>query len=304
MENFSPPTRTPDKRALISFGKFIPPKAKADKKYYDLSMIYRNSQDPVLLKKISIDVWLLRDELEYIVMARLNSNPDSKSFDDLYEEFSLKPAPTLRLIKNDDSENEADKEINPGEKDENSSNDTEEKDQETSDQKEIIIQRVPQLPQEKVFSGRTFLAEIYMDQILFFSNKQFTEGQSIVISFNIPEKFILNAEVTYSQSYSLKNRILSETTLPYRICAKFSFLRKGERTLLRNFLEKVEFRPELEHEENDPASLESNSQDSQDSQEIESPEENGDDSQDLNDEESSEENNTTSESSDEEKESA
>lgn len=301
MENFSPSLKVPDKKAQISFGKFIPAKAKADKKYYDLPMIYRNSQDPVLLKKINIDVWLLRDELEYIVMARLNSNPDSKTFDDLYEEFSLKPTPKLRLIKNDDSENEAESEVNPEEKDENSSNDTEEKDQEKSDQKEIIIQRVPQLPQEKVSSGRTFLAEIYMDQILFFSNKQFTEGQSIVISFNIPEKFILNAEVTYSQSYSLKNRILSETTLPYRICAKFSFLRKGERTLLRNFLEKVEFRPELEHEENDPASIESNSQDSL---ENESPEENGDDPQGLNAEESSEENNTTSDSNDEDKESA
>ena len=129
------------------------------------------------------------------------------------------------------------------------------------------------------------------------------EGQSIVISFNIPEKFILNAEVTYSQSYSLKNRILSDTTLPYRICAKFSFLRKGERTLLRNFLEKIEYRPELAVEENDPASLENQLQDSQDS---EAPEDNEkeDEAQDQTAEEAPEEEPVSSGSDDEEKESA
>ena len=110
------------------------------------------------------------------------------------------------------------------------------------EKKELIIQRLPSLPPEKICHGKTFLSEIYMEQILFFSDRQYTEGQSIVIQFNVPEKFILNAEVAYSQSYSLKNRVISKTNLPYRISANFTFLKEGERTLLRKFLENIEFK--------------------------------------------------------------
>ena len=218
-------------------------------------MIYRNSQDPVQLKKIDITVWLLRDELEYIVMAKLKKDPNLKNFDDLFEEFSKKSAPNLRLIKSEDnlaSQNEENDQIETNDESteknlknqEDQIQNTESKEQEESlpAKKEIIIQRVPELPTEKKCIGRTFLSEIYMDKMLFFSDKLFTEGQSVVIQFDIPEKFILNAEVTYSQSYSLRNRIISKANLPYRICANFSFLKPGERTLLRNFLEKIEYR--------------------------------------------------------------
>ena len=212
-------------------------------------MIYRNSQDPVLLKKINIDIWLLRDELEYIVMSRLKNNPDQRVFNDLYEEFSPKKTPKLKLLKNNETEENPTK--SDGQSDSTSDESLDESPEsdvnkpKDENKKEVIVQRIPQLPSEQIYAGRTFLAEIYMNKILFFSNKQFTEGQSIVLSFDIPEKFILNAEVTFSQSYSLKNRILSETNLPYRICAHFSFLRQGERTLLRNFLEKIEYHPEM-----------------------------------------------------------
>lgn len=211
-------------------------------------MIYRHSNDPVFLKKINIDVWLLRDQLEQIILSRLKADPNIKNFDDLIEEFSLKPKPNLRLLKFDDSEikveNEDDLSGEFSEKNKTESIHESELDSESIGQqkKEIIIQRLPQLPDEKIHHGKTFLSEIYMDRMLFFSNKQFVEGQSVVIQFNIPQRFILNAEVLYSQAYSLKNRIISKSNMPFRVCVQFTFLKSGERTLLRKFLEDIEFK--------------------------------------------------------------
>lgn len=218
---------------------------------YHCLMIYRQSTDPVFLKKINIDVWLLRDQLEQIILSKLDENPDTTNFDHLIDEFTPKEKPNLRLLKFEEQNEESDK------SEETSDIDAKKNDSEEDDtppqKKEIITQRIPKLSPEKICQGRTFLSEIYMDKILFFSDRQFVEGQSIVIKFNVHEPFILNAEILYSQSYSLKNRIISDSNLPYRVYAQFTFLREGERTILRKFLENIEYRPKelevAEHEE-------------------------------------------------------
>jgi len=222
-------------------------------------MIYRQSNDPVFLKKINIDVWLLRDQLEQIILSRLEADPNIKNFDDLIEEFAPKSKPNLRLLKfEDESDSETntnkkeaspDKQSEEGNQDEEKQNEKSKQEiksatpsEEINNKKEVITQRLPNLPKDKINQGKTFLSEVHMDRMLFFSNKQFIEGQSIVIQFNIPQRFILNAEVLYSQSYSLKNRIISDSNMPFRICVQFTFLKSGERTLLRKFLEDIEFR--------------------------------------------------------------
>ena len=50
----------------------------------------------------------------------------------------------------------------------------------------------------------------------------------------------MNADVTYCQAYGGHQRVLGDKKLPYRICAKFTFLRPGEKTILRKFLTSVE----------------------------------------------------------------
>jgi len=222
-------------------------------------MIYRQSNDPVFLKKINIDVWLLRDQLEQIILSRLEADPNIKNFDDLIEEFAPKSKPNLRLLKFEDEpdsetntnkkEASPDKQSEEGNQDEEKQNEKSKQEiksatpsEEINNKKEVITQRLPNLPKDKINQGKTFLSEVHMDRMLFFSNKQFIEGQSIVIQFNIPQRFILNAEVLYSQSYSLKNRIISDSNMPFRICVQFTFLKSGERTLLRKFLEDIEFR--------------------------------------------------------------
>ena len=129
-------------------------------------MIYRNSQDPVLLKKNQHRrFWLLRDELEYIVMARLNSNPDQKSFDDLYEEFSLKPTPNLRLIKSDETDDKPEDESSA--EDKTTSNSDEDNEQSESTEKEIIVSESPNFPKKKFFLAELFGRNIYGSNPLF-----------------------------------------------------------------------------------------------------------------------------------------
>lgn len=110
-----------------------------------------------------------------------------------------------------------------------------------------LYQRRPQLPAEKVINGKTVMAEVGMDEIYFFCSKKLLVGQSIVIEFQIPKRFRLCAEVRYCRQYNMKSRIISENALPYRAVAKWTYLRPGERTLLRQFIESIE--PTIAHQQ-------------------------------------------------------
>lgn len=110
-----------------------------------------------------------------------------------------------------------------------------------------LYQRRPQLPTEKVINGKTVMAEVGMDEIYFFCSQKLLVGQSIVIEFQIPKRFRLCAEVRYCRQYNMKSRIISENALPYRAVAKWTYLRPGERTLLRQFIESIE--PVIPHQQ-------------------------------------------------------
>ena len=68
-----------------------------------------------------------------------------------------------------------------------------------------------------------------------------------LIQLLIPRPFIVSAQVISCKRFNLRTRIISENRLDYRIHAKFTFLAKGERTLLRDFLEAIQ--PNLPKEE-------------------------------------------------------
>ena len=60
----------------------------------------------------------------------------------------------------------------------------------------------------------------------------------------------------------MKSRVISQSSLPFRTGIKFTFLKEGERTLLRNFIKSVE--PDLEPEKatpNDDSEEESSGED-------------------------------------------
>lgn len=194
-------------------------------------MIYKNSTAPVLLKKINLKVWSLKEELTHLILSQIDSTEENELIKKLVEDYTPEK-PKLRLIKNEDDLEEPEDQIQAP---------SEEKHEEEQDSSlEEITQKIVRLPEEKISQANTIMSEIYMDEIYFFSNSPFVEGQSIVINFCIPQNFIMNADVTFCQAYSSSNRVIGKGKLPFRVCAKFSFIRQGEKTLLRKFLEAVE----------------------------------------------------------------
>lgn len=197
-------------------------------------MIHHNSKDPVFIKKITLNIWKLRSEVEAIVRKKLEQNPElakSKDFEELIQEYTMKNlesqseespegTPDLKVVEEGD-------EPPPDDDDKRENSNVE------------VIQRHPDLSNDLIYKARLMLSEISMFSVYFFCESPLTIGQSIVIDFLVPNRFVLNAEITYCRPFNMKSRIISKNKLSYRIAAEFTFLRNGERTLLRNFLKSI-----------------------------------------------------------------
>ena len=220
-------------------------------------MIYNNSTDPVFIKKISLKIWLLKDEVKAVIQEKMKSSQaDELTIDELRKEYCSKNEKTAEVIPLNPSED-----LDSGEDEMAAALAAAESEEEVAPEGEQepvvqeaalsedtgeyqIIQRSPILGQDDTSSGKTILAEVGMDRIYFFSSKAFLNGQSIVIEFLIPKRFVVNATIVFCREYNMKSRIISKNRLPYRIGADFSFLKEGERTLLRQFIHSIE--PEVQ----------------------------------------------------------
>ncbi len=251
-------------------------------------VIYGSSSDPVLIKKISLKIWTLRDEIEAVIRKRLKSAPiptegtpadpasikEHLQLSSLIEEYTkthTPPAPTvastaggLSLIQGGGGQNPgaqmpeataaapaegeaavappAEEATAPAE-DAQAALDPATTAAATQDAPSsdgvTIYQRHPELPEDAYVHGRMVLSEIDINKLFCFCTERFTEGQSILIEFLVPKRFVLSAKVAYCRNYTIRGRILRERKLTYRLMAKFTFERPGERTLLRQFLESI-----------------------------------------------------------------
>lgn len=232
-------------------------------------MIHNSSSDPVLIKKISLKIWSLRDEIEARIQAQLESDTEVSSevleakVSELRTEYTKKAEATdnnvLQLKTAEDlpadgedemakamaaaMEGGVDDAAPEGETiDEASDNVVSMSGAPVVDNNviSIAIESPVNLSEEKISKGKTILSEIGMEKMFFFSNKAFTEGQSIVIQFCIPKTFIVNADVIYCRPFNIKSRIISQNNYTHRMLIKFNFLKEGERALLRQFIQSIE----------------------------------------------------------------
>jgi hypothetical protein len=239
-------------------------------------MIHNSSSDPVLIKKISLKIWSLRDEIESRIQDKIDAGelvPESleEKITELRHEYTKKsdiPNNVLQLKTSADLPAEGEDEmakamaaaIEDGGAEE--ANPEESADSEANEKANEILAGfsaaidtgvapvnnniisiaidTPNLAEEKISKGKTILSEIGMEKMLFFSNKAFTEGQSIVIQFCIPKSFIVNADVIYCRPFNIKSRIISQNNYTHRMLIKFNFLKEGERALLRQFIQSIE----------------------------------------------------------------
>jgi hypothetical protein len=246
-------------------------------------MIHNSSSDPVLIKKISLKIWSLRDEIEFRIQEKLDAGemiPESidEKITEIRAEYTKKspiPDNIIALKSSSELPSEEDDEMAKamaaamaGE-----GNDEVIADEVIAEAAEAPVDgeiqetsnvigmngatlpptspqpnlntitigiEAPKLSEEKISKGKTILAEIGMEKMLFFSNRAFTEGQSVVIQFCIPKTFIMNADVVYCRPFNLKSRIISLNNYSHRMLIKFNFLKEGERALLRQFIQSIE----------------------------------------------------------------
>jgi hypothetical protein len=235
-------------------------------------MIHNSSSDSVLIKKISLKIWSLRDEIESRIQDQLAAGTPSEELDlmkmrDQYTRKDLKDplannvlslslTPDAELDTGEDEMARAMAEVSSEEENEEAGKENSEVAENAEvttapanlvsiDQNIISISlEVPNIPEDKISKGKTVLSEIGMDKMFFFCNKPFTEGQSIVIQFCIPKTFIVNADILYCRPFNLKSRIISQNNYTHRALIRFNFLKAGERALLRQFLQSIE--PDLQ----------------------------------------------------------
>ena len=194
--------------------------------------IHKASKDPVLIKKIALQIWSLRTEIEEVIRYRVSEankrEIEKPPLDDLIEEYSGKIAPQeIEAIFESTSEEEGEE----GEEEETVG--------EEEPEGNTVTQRNPFIPEDKITNGKTLLSEINMEYLFLFSADSFIEGKNVVVKFLVPKAFSLNAEVIHCRKHTMSSRVISGQKLPHRACFKFTFLKPGERSLLRQFLYSV-----------------------------------------------------------------
>lgn len=221
------------------------------------SMIHNNSSDPVLIKKISLKIWSLRDEIESRIQEKVDAGSilDEQGIIKIREQYTTKSRapdnileikPAADLDTGEDEMARAMAEAEAEEKQEEAPATEDNPNNVVSlsgDTINVVDENIisisldaPNIPEEKISKGKTVLSEISMEKMFFFCNKPFTEGQSIVIQFCIPKSFIVNADILYCRPFNLKSRIISQNNYTHRALIRFKFLKEGERALLRQFL--------------------------------------------------------------------
>ncbi|MBF0298967.1 MAG: hypothetical protein HQK51_09630 [Oligoflexia bacterium] len=268
-------------------------------------MLYKNSTNPIEVKKIPLKIWTLRSHLEAFIKKYLKNieydylTPDEitalfkiyynesfllEHFPNLIDNFSIPPIIRNSSNEDDESKNENkknnvidNKEIteenllsnmndNPisdlnnssksqkkninanknKQKDEDQDVDEDEDQDENEDEDQevnnelLIIPLRPPIDENHLARGKTFISDITMKRISFFGTKNYLPGQAIIIEFDVPNNFTISAEVLHCENYNLHSRVISEDRPKYRIHATFPFTRRGERTILRNFIKSIE----------------------------------------------------------------
>ena len=229
-----------------------------------MTTLYGHSKDPLYIKKISLRLWTLQNEIEAIVAEMLQNDPEiakNKIIDELTREYSAnvislnaEEAPAEESSEfEDDAEAAMAAAIAGGDEDSENSDDTDASADDMaaammgssepiaeSSSPVKIKQRSPQIDPTRVAHGKTIISEIFMDGMHLFCTNKFILGSAIVVEFLVPKKFSITGVVTHIREVNMKTRVISDRKMIYRMMIDFTFLKAGERSLLREFLATIE----------------------------------------------------------------
>ena len=174
-------------------------------------MIHKSSTEEVLIKKINLKIWLLQEEIKVVLEQKTSDGTLSRQeLEEIQKEYAHPQHAQLKLIR--------------GGKDPNPT---------------PILRNSSLIPPDKLIGGMCILSEIDMQELRFFSHNPFLIGQSVVVEFLIPQKFAVDMEILSCSPFNRESRIIGKNKYPFRIRAIFTFLRPGERALLRKFIQSI-----------------------------------------------------------------
>lgn len=235
-------------------------------------MIYNKSSHPVEVKKISIRLWSLRDEIEAAIERRMKECEAAGIplyIEDIKEFYNLNPPKNpdnvvpLKAESQEDGMASLMEELGEKAKEESSSEAAQEagasENTNLNEAEEIIAEQklqglettkpnpILQRPYQrqapdldKISYGFVLLSDINMDTMLSFTKDKFLQGQSVTVEFLIPQAFMMTADISYCHHYAMRSRIISSSKPDYRIQCRFTYAIPGERDTLRNFLKSIE----------------------------------------------------------------
>ena len=201
-----------------------------------MTILLNKSIHPVEVKKIKVEIWALRSEIEAAISKRLSESDstDLKELDisDIQEFYQNQVSHTqtdTEKIEKDTNEDIA-----------QLADDVLSEVEESSQNKEAkTFQRVrPEAT--KITTGEVLLSDIQMDQVMLFTEKNFLTGQNVVISFQVTKPFLVSGEIFKTVNYARNSKIIKETKLDHRLQVKFSLNLEQERSKLREFLTSIE----------------------------------------------------------------
>ncbi len=218
------------------------------------SMIIGRSKDPVNLKKIPVRIWSLKHEIAVTLAYYKANHPEEyeqvKVFYETKHTHNEEPiidegdtSPTDSPESNEKSEEVAEEANASAEESGDENNVVDINTGQPSiqmSQEECVAMRskikrvIPD--KDQLAHGHLFLFDVTMNHVLFFTDKQFKPGQTVVVEFNIDRGFTLIAEVDYVKHVGIKSRIITEYPPHYRLRCFWTLDNPGDRSLLRKFL--------------------------------------------------------------------
>jgi hypothetical protein len=231
-------------------------------------MIYNKSTHPIEVKKISIRLWSLRDEIEAAIERRIKECEAAGVplyIDDIKKFYNLKQPKTpdnvvqLKPEIQEDGMASLMEELGEDAKNGESQEAAPEESKSLNEAEEIIAEQTlqgletkkpnpilerpyqRQAPDlDKISYGFVLLSDINMENMLSFTKDKFLQGQSVTVEFLIPQNFMMTADVSYCHHYAMRSRIISSSKPDYRLQCRFAFAIPGERDTLRSFLKSIE----------------------------------------------------------------
>lgn len=211
-----------------------------------MTQLHGHSREPLFVKKISLRIWSLQDEIEAIIVEKLKNDPEiakNKLIEELTQEYSTNVIPLIQdteAIEEKKAEEPTEGETEEA-KAEESANEEEKESQDTiSDDITKVSQRTPLIIEDKLAYGTTIISEITMNDMYLFCTNKFILGSAVVIEFLVPKLFSVSGVIAHCREVNMKTRVISNKKMLYRIGVKFNFIKEGERSLLREFLQSIE----------------------------------------------------------------